>query len=49
MPMKDLNIKENIIKMALCIVQTESLPTIEADPIQMQQLLKNLTVKRYQI
>jgi light-regulated signal transduction histidine kinase (bacteriophytochrome) len=43
--MKDLNFKENIIKVESGIVQTESLPTIEADPIQMRQLLQNLISK----
>jgi light-regulated signal transduction histidine kinase (bacteriophytochrome) len=43
--MKDLNVKENIIKVGGGIVQRESLPTIEADPIQMRQLLQNLISK----
>ena len=43
--MKDLNFKENIIKVGRVIVQRESLPTIEADPIQMRQLLQNLISK----
>ena len=43
--MKNLNFKGNIIKVVWGIVQTESLPTIEADPIQMRQLLQNLISK----
>ena len=43
--MKDLNFKENINKVGCGIVQRESLPTIEADPIQMRQLLQNLISK----